>query len=539
MAEPMQGGLNQINPAAAVAGGGNAQQTQMFQELMDVGKRRQSYLEQQQAAYNTDMEKYAQMVQQSQQPDANEAQMWGSMAGAAASVAPTWGNIGTMLGRTGQAYGNQQALEQQMNIKNQAELTKTRQAELRALESKDQNTQLIKAMYGGNKGMNPTIKVVDGKMIKYDPLTGTTEVLSGSQDQIKKDLFKTFYNAAVKNEMADPEAYAQQQVEKTLSQFGGTTVTGKSNAVPGTRSVQEEELPLGIGNRQGPEGSVDIAGPLADQLSPQDAALASRLITRINANPAAAANDTKRLEEILSKYQSGSNAPAQSADPVKYLDKPKQAAGIESSKEGAKMYAKSFEETVLAPLQSFQDTGRIMQDFNNLGEMQNALKNGKIKEFMAGETGKWAMSLLPDNSDLRKGIANAQEAEKLTSGMVNKILMAAKGVQTEGDAQRARQQVTSVGIDPDANKYMEAYINETARQLKMREESGLAHKKSTGSWEGYDSAWANSPLMKEAKGSVKKLGTGWIGLTQYMAKFKEKNSGATDSDAIASWNRVK
>ena len=45
--------------------------------------------------------------------------------------------------------------------------------------------------------------------------------------------------------------------------------------------------------------------------------------------------------------------------------------------------------------------------------------------------------------------------------------------------------------------------------------------------------------MKEAKGSVKKLGSLWIGLTQYVDKFKAKYPGATDSDAVASWNRVK
>ena len=533
-----EGALNQMNPMAAIAGGGNDLQSHMFQQMLDTSKK-QSYLEQQQEAYNADMEKYAQMVQQSQQPGANEAQMWGSMAGAASSVAPTWGNIGAMLGRTGQAYGNQQALEQQMNLKNQADLTKTRQAEVRALEGKDQQAAMIKALYGGKGAGAPVVKVVDGKLIKYDPLTNSTEVLSGSQDQVKKDLFKTFYNAAVKNEMADPEGYAQAQVEKTLGQFGGTTVAGRSNAIPGVRSAQPEEQPLGIGQRQGPEGSVDIAGSLADQLSPQDAALASRLITRINANPSAAANDTKRLEEILVKYQGGAPAPAPGSDALAYPDKAKKGAREESFKEGAKMYGKSFEENVLAPAQAFQDTGKIMQDFNNLGEMQNALKNGKLKEFMAGETGKWAMSLLPDTSDLRKGISNAQEAEKLTSGMVNKILLAAKGVQTEGDAQRARQQVTSVGIDPDANKYMEAYINETARQLKMREQAGLAHKDKTGSWEGYDQSWQSSPIMKEAKGSVKKLGNTWIGLTQYIGKFKEKNPDATDSDAVASWNRVK
>ena len=338
-----EGALNQMNPAATIAGGGDSMQTQLFQQMMESGQKKQSYLEQQQAAYNADMEKYAQMVQQSQQPDSREAQMWGSMAGAAANVAPTWGNIGAMLGKTGEAYGNFQAQDQALNLKNQADLTKMRQAEVRALEGKDQQAAMLKALYGGNKGLNPVIKVVDGKLVKYDPISDTTTVLSGSQDQIKKDLFKTFYQSAVKNEMSDPEAYAQAQVEKTLAQFGGTVVTGKDTGIPGTRSVTQPEVapvineqPLGLGERQGGAGTVDIAGPLAGALTPEDSALASRLISRINANPAAAVNDTARLEKLLAKYQNGqpstavpgaqasTSAPSAQTPPLTYLDRQKQ-----------------------------------------------------------------------------------------------------------------------------------------------------------------------------------------------------------------------
>jgi hypothetical protein len=210
----------------------------------------------------------------------------------------------------------------------------------------------------------------------------------------------------------------------------------------------------------------------------------------------------------------------------------------ETAKAGAKIYAESFEENVVKPAFAFGNTAKIMQDFNALGQMQTALKNGKLKEFMGGETGKVLLSFLPSDSDLAKGIANAQEAEKLTAGMVNQILLAAKGVQTEGDAQRARSQVTSIGIDPDANKYIEAYLGETSRQLKLREKFGRAHKSQHGTYEGYDDAWSASPLMTEARSSVKKLGNTWVGVTQYIDKFKVKNPSATDSDAIRAWNAI-
>ena len=529
----MAGPLTQTNPMVEQAAGGNASVQELLQNMMQQGQQRQSYLEQQQAAYNRDMERYAQMVEQSRQPEANEAAMWGSMAGAAAKVRPEVGNLGQMLGAVGGAYGGFQDQQQQMNLKNQADLTKLRQAKVRALETKDQNAAMLRALTGGAKsgGMAPTIKVVDGKLVKYDPLTNSTEVLTGSQDQIKKNLFTTFFNAGVKNELPNAEEYAMQQTEKALSQFGGTTVKGSANSIPGVRSSETQII---TDNEEKPNFKFDVSG-----LAPEDRDLVKRVIARYQANPneGTKAQTVKILAQIFD--QGGIKAAQPEASPLTYVDKPKKEGAVESSKEGAKMYAESFNTDVLKPLQSFQDTNRIMQDFNNLGAMNAALKNGKLKEFMGGETGKWAMSFLSEDSDLRKGIANAQEAEKLTQQMVNKILLAAKGVQTEGDAQRARSQVTSIGIDPDANKYIEAFIGETARQLKLREQSGLAHKSKTGNWEGYDQAWQNNPLMKEAKGSVKKLGSQWIGLTQYVDKFKAKYPEATDSDAVASWNRVK
>jgi hypothetical protein len=252
-----------------------------------------------------------------------------------------------MLGRTGAAYGQQQAQEQQTNLKNQGDLTKLRQAEVRALEGKDQQASLVKALYGGNKGMNPTIKVVDGKLIsaRMNPATGQmeTEVLSGSQDQVKAKLYKTFYDAAIKNEHPNPEQYASEQMEATLKGFGGTTVTGKANSIPGVRSAGVAETPApqpleGIGEPIGSAGTVDVEGSVVSDLSPEDRALATRLIQRINTNPKAAANDTRRLEEILMKYQTPGqpSVKAPAAPAMTYIDKPKREMEQETGKVSGK-----------------------------------------------------------------------------------------------------------------------------------------------------------------------------------------------------------
>lgn len=310
MAEPeQQGALAQLagadNSMVKTAADGNPLVSEMLSNMFAQGKQRQNYLEQQQGAYNNEMQKYAEMVANSQRPEEQDASMWGSMAEAAASVAPTWGNLGAMIGLVGAAYGKNQDARRQQDIRNQEALTKLRQSELRSLEARDQNAAMIRALSGGNKGMSPTIKVVDGKMIKYDPVSGTTEVLSGSQDQVRKSLFTTFYNAAVKNEIPNPEDYAEQQTQRTLSGFN-TTVTGKDNAIPGTQSTQP----------------VSVSENVSSMLSKQDQALAERLLARINANPAAAERDTATLEKILSRYNQP-QAPAQQVQSLSYIDKPR------------------------------------------------------------------------------------------------------------------------------------------------------------------------------------------------------------------------
>ena len=338
----VQGALSQVanpSPAEAMipgASGGNANLSFLMTNMIQQGERRQSYLERQQDAYNKEMEKYTQMVQQSQQPGSNEAQMWGNMAEAASNVAPTWGNLGAMIGRVGGAYGNFRGAEQQENLKNQAMLTKMRQEEVRSLEAKDQNAALLRAMTGaGSKVATPTIKVVDGKLVaaKWDPVTQTyhTEVLTGSQDQMKARLYQNFYDKAVAAELPNPEEYAMTQTERTLAQFGGTTVKGEANAIPGVKSAEPGSVPsMNVTPKEqasrDEEGKRIRAGEVSGELpawpempkeiplSKEDAEAVERLNARIAANPKAATKDLATLKGIQEKYSKPGN--------LTYLDKP-------------------------------------------------------------------------------------------------------------------------------------------------------------------------------------------------------------------------
>lgn len=197
MAEELQGGLTLAGAAPGAPNPATNPLAALQAQAMGNAEKKQGYLEQQQEAYNRDMAQYAQMVEQSRLPENNEAAKWGSMAGAAADVAPQWGNIGQMLGKTGQAYGNFQEQQQTQDLKNQGDLTKLRQAEVRALEAKDQSAALMKTLYGQNKGFEPR-RNADGTTTVYDKNTGIPVGTYGPQDIGKiTELTKTLAKAAV------------------------------------------------------------------------------------------------------------------------------------------------------------------------------------------------------------------------------------------------------------------------------------------------------------------------------------------------------
>lgn len=330
------GALSQVaNPAEGMipsASGGNDLVSQMMKDMLDQNKRKDTYLQQQQAAYNRDLEQYAQMVEQSRRPENNEAMKWGSMSQAASEVAPVYGNLGAMIGRMGGAYAKNMEREQQSDLQNQEELTKLRQAEVRALEAKDQNAALVRAMRGaGNMGAD-VVKVVDGKLVRYDRSTGEVEVLTGSQDQIKARLLKTFYEKRVAQEDKNALANAQLDVEEAMRGLGGTSVKGVTNNIPGVvssigGSTQTVPRMESIGAGAEGEGTVGIQDSLAQMLSPEDRAIAQRLVTRINANPSSAANDTRTLQSLISKYDERNRQPSTvsiaKAPPLEFIDKPK------------------------------------------------------------------------------------------------------------------------------------------------------------------------------------------------------------------------
>jgi hypothetical protein len=456
-------------------------------------------------------------------PEYDSAERWANMAQAAAKVPPVVGGFGALLANVGGAYGQTLTAQNQRNYDRQLQITKL---------AGDQAT------FKNLGGIGRTSAGAQGVITRTDP-DGNVHIINKADGSVVNTISPSQSPQFVKLVDRFVQEGAERGEFKTMDELHAWATQEAGRIVGGQRQPTQPQMstPVTSMGQQtaSPQSGMDpIVDVPAQDINPWIAKLKQEESLAVSQGDYARAKEVSDARRALE-----ANAP-QGGLTLPRRDTSVQKGKEKTAEKSAELYANQFEESVVKPAMAVANTGKIMQDFNNLSQMQGAIKGGKFKEFMAGDTGKWILSVAKPGSDIAKGIANAQEADMLTAGMVNQILMAAKGVQTEGDADRARSQVTQVGKSEDANKYVEAYLGETARQLQMREKMGREHKNTSprGTYEGFDDAWRQSPIMTQARGSVKKLGNTWVGLTQYAEKFMAKNPGATMADAVGSWNKI-
>jgi hypothetical protein len=230
--------------------------------------------------------------------------------------------------------------------------------------------------------------------------------------------------------------------------------------------------------------------------------------------------------------------------------KVKIAGGEADAKAAVDLAKTDYEANINTPYQAANSLHNTTKNFMDIMSKATAAeKSGKGMEILAGPVGSWAAMLAPKDSPLYKNIVTAQTADQLSASMVQAILQAAKGVQTEGDADRAKTQVVNVGKSADANEWMAAYIKETYQQQSLKKQAADTHRESTGSLVGHDKPWRSSVFMVGSDGvkpdsSVKYVnGRGYMGLSEYLNLYKTKAQengfeGNADRAALVNWNKL-
>jgi hypothetical protein len=420
--------------------------------MMEQSQKKQSYLEQQQAASNAEMERWTQQVHASQQPENNEAAMWGSMANAAALQRPM-DAMGTMLARVGGAYGGFQEAQQQSDIKSQGDLTKAKQAEVRALESKDQNAAMLRTL-GGNKPNWIQFKDDAGNLIIMDKSIGPSsqQIVPASSRSLYEKALAIGAKIAHDTDEADPAAFAIAYARNAIAQAPGAKVSAGATQLP-TASLagqlpavtpEGQALPQPVrkpmpGERLSQRTDGAPVSEDWNRMAGETLAIEQKAVETDNARPQDVETHKKNVLQLLehirtlpldqqqdvmrnyARYTANPNAGTLGAvetslaragtlpTAVPQKNRATAEGGIETAKLAAKEHAKMGEE-ISARSTNFQNMSRLLDNIDaDLKGLQpgSPIEPGKLANFNSGAL-SWMKAMgVPLSAEGERAVADA------------------------------------------------------------------------------------------------------------------------------------
>jgi len=196
--------------------------------------------------------------------------------------------------------------------------------------------------------------------------------------------------------------------------------------------------------------------------------------------------------------------------------------------------------------------GQVLEKASNSQETLDNLSQLELIDVQTGaiEPAKVAMAAIVEGFGVdASGIANVSNAQAynaVANTLVNKVLNAAKGPQTEQDAARARQTIANLGDTPEGGKFKINAMKALAmRDIEMADfiQSKMDAQRENDEIVSFSKArteWNNfkreTPLLSSA---VKNPATG---LPVFFYEFKEnaerKRPGITEQEVIDAWRKI-
>jgi len=524
MAEPIVqpvGPLAQVSPAAVmvpVASGGNKFQEDLMNSILANSKQKQDYIQQQQRAYENEMRQYSQQVAASRDPDssANKAGLWGSIAAGAAQLPNTWGNMGAMIGNMGAAAGQFAQGKQQRDIENQKALTNSREANLRSAQSAAQQSAVARAL-GQQQGKWIQYKDDAGNTYTMNNVTGEKHVVPATRTKVWNDLLAAGLRKAIAEDEPDKQAAALSYATSMFRMLPGSVTTDDT--------IQRDTVPINDPNRSTPVApsqrdafpkvspaeqvardqradqikAAEDADPeadvkLADILSKEDLRNVQALFKRIQTNPATAPNDSTTIESILAKYpqvsgamptaapRSGTTpiaeAKARAAGAAEAAKLKAQAAGVTEVKKAEEVGKKEapMPAAAVAMQQDLTDAiGATTLMNDKMRGFAKDIEDGKLKfgpvSNLLNKARNYTGNSTPESVAFSRFKASM---EKLR----NDSLRLNKGVQTEGDAVRAWNEMFDNLNDAEVIKARLSDIMEYNKKAALQKKAMLSELRS-------------------------------------------------------------
>lgn len=332
---------------------------------------------------------------------------------------------------------------------------------------------------GKNSGKFIQFKDDKGNLYVMNNATGEKQVIPASGAPLWQKAYLASYNKATEENQPDPEGYAVSSANRA---------TGSSPA--GFASSDTRQPPT---------------APVGEQGIPRSA-------------PTAPGNPTAL-------------APAQNV-PLTYLDRVDQARLKEMEIESEKAGVKEYNEEIVPAAKAAENT------LNNLSAIrQIAITPGALAP-LKEKVGSWMEALGMDNSLVRQA-QGIQEIRPILSKIANDRLLLAKGIQTEGDAQRAFNEFMQITDTQKAIDFMLAWSQELANRSKTKQDVYDVAKQETKSRQHGSKYWGMTDYSQAAPVAILN-GRPWT-FTEWRDKFIKANPDAMDQDktlAIKEWNKL-
>ena len=176
----------------------------------------------------------------------------------------------------------------------------------------------------------------------------------------------------------------------------------------------------------------------------------------------------------------GDPPPVKSVQGMQMKDK----ASEEARKENAKAASKYYTEVVQPGGDSANTMMNVVQQIRAIGPKTSRLEPYKT------EIASWFESIGIKTPWLENAI-KTNNSQMLLQQMANAVLLQARGVQTEGDAQRAFKQAAQISDPQESFNYKLRAMEATAQRLRMRQQLYRDYAQSRkGNYDGAEAAFA-------------------------------------------------
>lgn len=337
----------------------------------------------------------------------------------------------------------------------------------------------------GSKATGKFIQFHDDKGNLYimNNATGEKQVIPASGAPLWQKVQTTAYEKAVSEGMANPEDYAVEVANRMVE-----------SSPAGFTSVDTQKPPVvGMGN---------------------------------NLTPTPVPKDESPIPQAQESTPATPTAPST----IKYRDQAEAARAKASAVGEEEAAIKDYNDNILPASKAAENTLNNVSMLRQIPRTQGAFLPYKA------QVGSILEALGISDNKLVREANSVQEMRPILSKIANDRLLLAKGVQTEGDAQRAFNEFVKITDTEKATEYMYTWASELARRAQMRDQVSQQSYKDTGSRRSQNEYWGMTDYAKTAPVAILN-GRPW-GFSEWRDKFLKSNPTATLRNAIDEWNKL-